>query len=301
MSVPEITSAEGLDHYIGGKCLFHGRGEAWRDLKAWIVSQPPEGNTSPLPSVSEPFLAWTLSGEIDFQERENKGPWITNRIKKGSFFLTTGGAPYDVRWKAVTSEPFQAMFVFVELTVLRSALEEAFGVVGEKARLRDISAFTDDVLNSFMERIREELMREEASPLFVSAMARAIAVHIARNYAEAVDNAHRGTPSLPGYKLKLVTEWMAERLSETLNLDELAAKTGLSKFYFHRLFKRAIGLPPSRFQLDLRMNRARQLLRETKESIVDVALDVGYTNPSHFAKLFHKETGLTPSEYRRQR
>ena len=301
MSVPESTSAEGLERYIGGKCLFQGRGEAWRDLKAWIVSQPPEGNTSPLPSVSEPFLAWTMSGEIDFQERENNGPWITNRIKKGSFFLTTGGAPYDVRWKAATSEPFQAMFVFVELTVLRSALEETFGDEAEKARLRDVSAFTDDVLNSFMERIREELMREEASPLFVSAIARAIAVHIARNYAETIDDSHHGTPSLPGYKLKQVTDWLAEHRAETLYLDALAAKVGLSKFHFHRLFKRAMGLPPSRFQLDLRMNRARQLLRETKKSVIDVALDVGYTNPSHFAKLFHKETGLTPSEYRRQR
>ena len=94
---------------------------------------------------------------------------------------------------------------------------------------------------------------------------------------------------------------MSEHRAETLNLDALAAKVGLSKFHFHRLFKRAMGLPPSRFQLDLRMNRARQLLRETKKSVIDVALDVGYTNPSHFAKLFHKETGLTPSEYRRQR
>src|ERR1043166_1436067 len=163
MSVPETTSAEGLERYIGGNCLFHGRGDAWRDLKAWIVAQPPEGDTSPLPSVSEPFLAWTISGEADVQEREYNGPWITNRIRRGSFFLTTGGAPYDVRWKAVTPEPFQAMFVFVELMVLQRALEEGFGSDASKAQLRDGSAFTDDALNSLMERLRDELMREQAS------------------------------------------------------------------------------------------------------------------------------------------
>jgi AraC family transcriptional regulator len=118
MPTPETTSAEGLERYVGGRCLFHGRGEAWRDLKVWIVVQPPEGNTSSLLSVSEAFLVWTISGEIDFQEREYNRPWITHRISKGSFFLTTGGAPYDVRWKAVTPEPFQAMFVFVEPTGL---------------------------------------------------------------------------------------------------------------------------------------------------------------------------------------
>lgn len=301
MSIPDTTSAEGLERYLGGRSLFHGHGEAWRDLKAWIVSQPPEGDTSTLPSVSESFLAWTMSGEVDFEERENNGPWITNRIKKGTFFLTTGGAPYDVRWKAVTSEPFQAMFVFVELSVLQRAFEEVFGPDAEKAQLRDVSAFTDDALNSFMERLRDELMRKEASPLFVSAIAQAIAVHIVRNYAEMVDESRRGSASLPGYKLKQVTDWMTEHLTEDLNLDRLAAKVELSKFHFHRLFKRAMGISPSRYHIDLRMNLARQLLRETKKSVMDVALDVGYTNPSHFAKLFFRETGVTPSEYRRQR
>jgi AraC family transcriptional regulator len=49
------------------------------------------------------------------------------------------------------------------------------------------------------------------------------------------------------------------------------------------------------------MNLARQLLRETNKNVMDVALDVGYTNPIHFSQLFRKETGLSPTDYRRQR
>lgn len=300
MSVPETTSAGGFERFVGGQCLFHSRGDAWRDLKAWIVALPPEGNELPLPSISEPFLAWTMSGEVDFQEREFKQPWITNRIKRGFFFLTTGGAPYDVRWKAVTPEPFQAMYVFVELPVLERALEEVFGADAAKAQLRDLSAFTDEALNSFMERLRDELMREEASQLFVSAIAQAIAIHIARNYAETVDASRAASPSLPGYT-QTSTDWMAQHFAEDLTLDQLAAQVGLSKFHFDRLFKRAIGLSPLRYQIDMRMNEARRLLRETRKSVLEVALDVGYKNPSHFAKLFRRENGLTPSQYRRQR
>jgi AraC family transcriptional regulator len=149
MSIPETTSVEGLERYVGGKCLFHSTGEAWRDIKAWIVALPPVVDTLHLPSVSEPFLAWTASGEVDFQERENNRPWITHRIKRGSFFLTSGGAPYDCRWKAVTSESFEALSVFVELPLLQRAFEEVFG--GDAARLRDVSAFTDVALDSLME------------------------------------------------------------------------------------------------------------------------------------------------------
>jgi AraC family transcriptional regulator len=62
-----------------------------------------------------------------------------------------------------------------------------------------------------------------------------------------------------------------------------------------------VGVSPSHYQINLRMNEARQLLRETKMSVVDVALEVGYSNPSYFAQLFRRETGLSPSDYRRQR
>jgi len=51
----------------------------------------------------------------------------------------------------------------------------------------------------------------------------------------------------------------------------------------------------------LRIDTARRMLRETHASIVAIANEVGYANPSHFAQLFRKETGLTPSDYRRQR
>ncbi len=267
----------------------------------WTVALPRIVDVLHLPSVSEPFLAWTISGDVEFQEREDKGPWITQRLTKGSFFLTSGGAPYDCRWKAVTAEPFESMAVFIALPLLQRALAEVFGEDAAHARLRNISAFTDVALNSWMERLREELMRRHASPLFLEGIAQAIAIHLARNYAETVKESHSGSPSLPGFKLQQISNWMAEHMAEEFNLDRLAAQAGLSKFYFIRLFKNAMGVSPSRYLLTLRMDEARRLLRETKRSVVDVALDVGYANPSHFARFFRRETGLSPSDYRQQR
>jgi AraC family transcriptional regulator len=301
MTVPETTSAEAFEHYVGGKCLRAGHGKAWRNIKAWLIELPPVVDTLHLPSVSEPSLAWTTSGEADFQEREGRRPWITHRIKKGSLFLTTGGAPYDCRWKTVTSEPFQSMAVFIELPLLQSALEEIHGANVAHVRLRNISAFTDTALSSLLERVHEELMRRHASPLFLEGIAQAIAIHLARNYTESIKDSPSSSPSLPGFKLQQVKEWMEEHLDEDFNLDRLAAQAGLSKFYFNRLFKSALGVSPSRYLITLRIDKAKRLLRETKRSVVDVGLDVGYAGPSHFAQLFRKETGLSPSDYRRQR
>ncbi|HEY5894480.1 MAG TPA: AraC family transcriptional regulator [Chthoniobacterales bacterium] len=300
MPIPETTSAEGLELYVGGKCLIAGRGEAWREIKASIFVTPSTGMLN-VPSVSEPVLLWVTSGEVEVQERETDGPWITSRVKKGSFFLTAAGSPYDCRWRTLTPEPFEFMMVLLGLPLLQRAMEDVFGADAIHTQLRDVSGFTDATLDWLLERLRGELMRRKASPLFVQGIAEAIAVHLARNYAVTIDESRCGSPSLPGYKLRQITDWMAEHVAEDLSLAQLAAQAGLSKFHFHRLFKSATGVSPSHYHIHLRMDIARRLLRETKKSIVAVALDVGYANPSHFAQLFRRETGLSPSDYRRQR
>jgi AraC family transcriptional regulator len=193
------------------------------------------------------------------------------------------------------------MAAFIELPLLQRALEEVFGANAAHARLRDVSAFTDVALDSLMERLHDELTRRQASPLFVQGIAQAIAIHLARDYGVTDEESRSDSPSLPGFKLRQITDWMAEHVAEDFNLARLAAQARLSKFHFQRLFKSAAGVSPSRYHINLRMNVARRLLRETKKSVVDVALEVGYADPSHFAQLFRRETGLSPSDYRRQR
>ncbi len=206
-----------------------------------------------------------------------------------------------MRWRAASPDSFEAMLVFVELPVLQRALEEVYGTEAPQVRLRDASAFNDEGLNSLLGLLREELMRGQASPLFVEALAQAISIHLARNYGVSDEELHSSSPSLPGYKLRQITDWMSGHAAEEFSLERLAAQAGLSRFHFQRLFKSATGVSPSRYHINLRMEEARRLLRETKMSVVDVALEVGYTDPSHFARLFRRETGLSPSEYRRQR
>ncbi|HYG11968.1 MAG TPA: AraC family transcriptional regulator [Pyrinomonadaceae bacterium] len=201
----------------------------------------------------------------------------------------------------MSSEPYETMLVFIELPVIERALEEVFRSDATHARLRDASAFNDEGLNSLLGLLREELMRGQASPLFVEAIAQAIAIHLARSYGVTDEELHSSSPSLPGHKLRQITNWMAEHLTEEFSFERLATQAGLSRFHFQRLFKAAVGVAPSRYHIDLRMSEARRLLRETKMSVIDVALEVGYANPSHFARLFRRETGLSPSDYRRQR
>jgi len=111
------------------------------------------------------------------------------------------------------------MAVFLELPPLERALEEVFGDDAAFARLRDASAFTDDTLNSLMGQLHSELMRRKASPPLVQGLAQTIAIHLARNYAELVKEPRSGSPSLPGYKLRQITDWIREHSAEEFNLN----------------------------------------------------------------------------------
>jgi AraC family transcriptional regulator len=301
MKVPDTTSAEALDRYTPGKRLKAGEGEAWRDVQVSLLALPPVVDVFTVPAVSEPFIAWITSGEAEFDEREHHGPWLTSRVKKGSLFLTATGGPYEVRWRTLTPEPYEAMLVVLALPVFDRALEDVFGSDAPCAKLRDVSGFEDPSLTALLEQLRGELMRDQASALFVQSIAQAMGVHLARNYTVMTGESRDDKPSLPGFKLRRITDWMVEHLAEEFSLARLAAQAGMSEFHFNRLFKRATGVPPSRYHITLRMDEARRLLRETDMRIIEIALEVGYTNPSHFARLFRQETGLSPSTYRRQR
>lgn len=91
---------------------------------------------------------------------------------------------------------------------------------------------------------------------------------------------------------------IAARYNEALTLDEMAAQASMSRYHFVRAFRRAVGMTPHAWQLDLRIQRARGLLDQGM-SLVDVALQLGFADQSHFQRVFKQRVAATPGDYRR--
>ncbi|MEI8146343.1 MAG: AraC family transcriptional regulator [Alphaproteobacteria bacterium] len=106
---------------------------------------------------------------------------------------------------------------------------------------------------------------------------------------------------LPARTTKLVIDYIEDHLNEDVSLVELAELAGLSQFHLCRAFKQATGLPPHRYQIKLRVERAKELLEASHLPISEIALAVGYDDQGQLARLFRKEAGTTPSQYRRDR
>ena len=95
-------------------------------------------------------------------------------------------------------------------------------------------------------------------------------------------------------KLLTVVALMEEHLEEPMSQTELASQAALSTRQLERLFRKYLSTTPTRYYLNLRLARARQLLRQTSLSILSVALACGFVSASHFSKCYRETYGKTP-------
>lgn len=90
-------------------------------------------------------------------------------------------------------------------------------------------------------------------------------------------------------------------LTDAFSLDGLAGLAHLSKYHYHRLFRKAAGEPVARYILRRRMEKASQELLTTEQPIIDIALRYRYGSQEAFSRAFKRVYGVMPGKYRRMR
>lgn len=108
----------------------------------------------------------------------------------------------------------------------------------------------------------------------------------------------RAGTALPAWRLKRVIHHIEEHLSEPITLHDMAAAAGLSRMHFAAQFRAATGLRPHEYLLQRRIERAQALLSDGRESLVGIALEVGFQTQAHFTTVFKRICGDTPHRWR---
>ena len=98
--------------------------------------------------------------------------------------------------------------------------------------------------------------------------------------------------------LKPVTEFINTHYADNITLAQLASLVGISTARFRLRFSRTFGISPSRYITTIRINAARRLLETTDKLVSEIAEKCGFYDQSHFTKIFKRERGITPGEYR---
>jgi AraC family transcriptional regulator len=137
-----------------------------------------------------------------------------------------------------------------------------------------------------------------AGRLYGESLANALGVYLLRRYGArpCVPPTCRG--GLSGFRLKTVLEHIEENLAEDISLSGLAAVAGMSTHHFAEMFRQSTGRPPHRYVLSRRIERAKECLRDPRRSVVEAGVDCGFINPSHFARVFRRFVGTSPSTFK---
>jgi len=161
---------------------------------------------------------------------------------------------------------------------------------------------TDSTLELF---IRTALSAEDAQQalrgLYTDALHRTLLARLAGLRGLEGPARRGGVKPLPKWRLKRVLEFVESNLDRTISLQLLAGVSGVSRMYFAAQFRVATGLSPHTYVLQRRLARAENLLADTDDSIVDIALGVGFQTQSHFTTVFKRAKGLTPNRWRELR
>jgi len=212
----------------------------------------------------------------------------------------TGRSP--ITWLEV-SDPTEALEIYPD----RDLVRRLAGGGRDTAEVRPSYAEPDGMVFAVAARLRQAHLGSGAGTLTdieASTLAHLLTGHLLRRYG-ARPTAHRGpTPRRgPAGELRpgavdVVAEYIHAHLADAITLDNLASTVSLSPFHFARSFRATTGMTPHAFVTEHRLMVALDRLLRGDASVTGIALSVGFSNISHFRRLFRRRYGLTPAGLR---
>lgn len=226
------------------------------------------------------------------------GAWLTRQIGPGHIFVTRSKTPYEVRYSSRRGEELEIIQVHIAVDQFLAALEATFP--GKADHVEVIDFFGRDKALAHLCFVCAEMLsaRTPGRSRRVTALTQFFAAYLAEKYTGPAAEKPIFHGGLPICQLRKVEDHVREHFAEKVPVERLAELVDLSPFHFSRVFKESTGVTPLQFVVRERITRAQQLIRETSRTLIEVALEVGYTSPSSFTKAFRRVTGLTPMEFR---
>lgn len=106
---------------------------------------------------------------------------------------------------------------------------------------------------------------------------------------------------LAAWQVRRTVEFMVDNLGDDIDLAQLADGVGLSKSHFCRGFKETTGMPPHKWLINARIEKAKEHLLAGRLSLSEIALEVGFSDQSHFTRTFSKSERISPRAWLRSR
>lgn len=274
-------------------------GSGWREVYTSLATEQPWGRTlHALPHVA---LAYCVNRPALVRRAiDGEGAAVQAELRPRTFGVVPSDR--DSHWLLKGSPDIQLIYLHREL--INRVAGEAFGLTPSEAQLTNGLAFADPMLEQLAITLLDAAREPgggAGSALFADSVAHLMAMHLLRRYSARPGSGRAASdrPAVSERRLRHVCDFIDSALHEDLSIPRLAAEAGLSAHAFGPAFTRATGSTPHSYVLRRRIERAKQLLRDSELPVLQVALQTGFASQSHLSTAFKRATGSTPGAYRR--
>lgn len=192
----------------------------------------------------------------------------------------------------------------VHLYIRRHVLEEVAleTVEGDPRRVEIFGAMipSDRILARLVDAAEAAVLAGNNNRLYADVLARTIAARLIEGHSAA--QLKRYAPNYPGRTVSRevanAIDYMRSNLEQNISLDELAYASRCSASHLSRLFSAQTGTSPHRYLVEMRLNKAKELLETSNISLAEIAVMCGFTHQEHLTRLFRRYHNVTPGAYR---
>jgi AraC family transcriptional regulator len=234
----------------------------------------------------------------DFPNREY---WEEGRLISVSDVRAGQTCIHDLKRDPVArlDKPYHVLFFYLPRGALDAIADDS-----DVRRIGDLNhkpvGIDDDTIASLGRVLLPALSHpDRANPLFVEHILLGLGIHVAQTYGgmRPLSTPIRG--GLAAWQVRRAKEILSAHLHGRVPLKDVARACGLSVSYFSRAFRRSVGVTPHNWLLTLRVEVAKQKLREGRLPLRDVALACGFADQSHLTQVFTRSVGVSPGAWRR--
>jgi len=242
-------------------------------------------------NIATPYFYFALALESNFHwTAEQRGETVDLKTNPGEIWMN----PPDVPFTHVINEPCY----FIILAINKEALFKHYDGALPEDRLRFLKNYNvnDQNLEYYIRLFYNEVCLQGKNGIqYFQSLMRLFSLYYIKNYSNHNDLVSSKIMSrITSADIEKITRHVNAHIETTIAIEALADICNYSKYYFLKEFKKFTGLTPYQYVLKIKLERAKEWLRDKDVQIVDIAYRLGFSDQSHFSNAFKKHFGYPP-------
>ena len=218
--------------------------------------------------------------------------WDDQPTHPGHCRILTHGESHPSRWLQTYNEISLIIRPQFVADVVRH------GLAADRIEFASRHSVVDPVIADFATTFCAELTADAPNGvMYAETLTVGLVLHLLANYGIGKAKVPSPRGKLNAFQLRAVLECIESQLADDVSLLTLAQRAHISPFHFARLFRATVGVPPHRFVLRLRLERASRLMKAGKMTLAQIALECGFHDQPHFTRAFQRRFRMTPAMY----